>query len=211
MRPDYGTTQLRDDSEELSRRFTLTDAMVIVAAIAVSLIPIRVGVSSSGRPWVLPPIHFSNLREVRDSFVRLDLITSPCLFCLSVALILLRLRQPRPSIQRIFRQPGMVACTAVLVRTGIFFLLVSTGFLGAWVWGVDPLRSYVGRRDLLLVNFWVTRLQESGDLVAMGWITLSLSGVWRSEPSWIDRAGRAIGIYWIVGHLLLNALVGTPF
>jgi hypothetical protein len=36
-----------------------------------------------------------------------------------------------------------------------------------------------------------------GGAVASVWIVLWLSGTWRAERSWIDRAGRALGIYWI--------------
>jgi hypothetical protein len=30
------------------------------------------------------------------------------------------------------------------------------------------------------------------------WITLALTGRWRSERSWIDRAGRLIGVVWLI-------------
>ena len=37
--------------------------------------------------------------------------------------------------------------------------------------------------------------------------SLWLSGAWRPEPSWIDRAGRALGIYWI----LISVFFGWAF
>jgi hypothetical protein len=38
--------------------------------------------------------------------------------------------------------------------------------------------------------------------VVVAWVILLLSGRWRSEPSWIDRLGRALGVFWIVWAVL---------
>jgi hypothetical protein len=36
-----------------------------------------------------------------------------------------------------------------------------------------------------------------GFAVAGAWLALCLVGRWKSEPTWIDRPGRAIGCLWI--------------
>jgi hypothetical protein len=59
----------------------------------------------------------------------------------------------------------------------------------------------MGRRvtimlDSLAVQFGVT-LRETGLAVAAAWMALLLTGRWRAEPSWIDRAGRILGVLWI--------------
>ena len=33
--------------------------------------------------------------------------------------------------------------------------------------------------------------------MAGSWLTLSLNRRWRPEPTWLDRLGRALGLYWI--------------
>ena len=33
--------------------------------------------------------------------------------------------------------------------------------------------------------------------VGAAWLLLVVSGRWRAEPVWIDRLGRALGIFWI--------------
>ena len=33
--------------------------------------------------------------------------------------------------------------------------------------------------------------------VAAAWLTLALTGRWRPRPDWLDRAGRALGTFWI--------------
>jgi hypothetical protein len=39
-------------------------------------------------------------------------------------------------------------------------------------------------------------------VVATGWIILILSRRWRPQPNWIDRAGRAFGLFWIVWGII---------
>ncbi len=34
------------------------------------------------------------------------------------------------------------------------------------------------------------------------WVCLWLSGRWAAEPSWIDRAGRVLGLFWIAQFVL---------
>ena len=36
-----------------------------------------------------------------------------------------------------------------------------------------------------------------GAAVASSWMLLLVSGQWRPERSWVDRAGRALGWFWI--------------
>ena len=43
-----------------------------------------------------------------------------------------------------------------------------------------------------------------GGAVVSIWIVMGLSGTWRAEPSWIDRAGRALGIYWVSTSVLFG-------
>jgi hypothetical protein len=48
----------------------------------------------------------------------------------------------------------------------------------------------------------------AGFVVAGAWIALALAGRWRPERSWIDRLGRAIGVFWIAAaiHFLIFPL-----
>jgi hypothetical protein len=89
------------------RKFNLFDAMVLVAANAAALALLRMflvegrffqGAPFQGRfeSWVLSGIEAAY----------------PFLMTSTFALVILRLRQPRPRIRRLFRQPGMAACSA---------------------------------------------------------------------------------------------------
>jgi hypothetical protein len=125
---------------------------------------------------------------------------------LSLALWLLRLRQPRPGLPRVFRQPGMAACTATLVYSSFFLTatLISL-FLSYFASGIFSNHMF------LQFNFviWILIIPMSlvGVTVSAVWIVLWLIGAWHPEPSWIDRAGRVVGIYWVANSLLFGSAV----
>jgi hypothetical protein len=33
--------------------------------------------------------------------------------------------------------------------------------------------------------------------VLVAWLVLVLNNMWRPEPSWVDRLGRAMGAFWV--------------
>jgi len=182
----------------IPRKFTLVDAMVLIAAIALAFVPIRlVLVKYRGFP--------ANL-ALADDARGLGLFVNEMLFhlafTLSLALWLLRLRKPRPVLRRIFRQPGMAACTAALVSM-IFILIrfmvssvLSFEFCSVMLLAWDDPSSLLDR--------WTGPMSWIGIAVAVAWMSLWLSGAWRSEPSWIDRAGRGLGIYWVANSVLFG-------
>jgi hypothetical protein len=67
---------------------------------------------------------------------------------------------------------------SVLVIDGTYF------WLGQIALDLDP-------------ESWRAIPSEIGCAVAAAWIVQATGGRWRSEPSWIDRMGRILGIYWI--------------
>lgn len=123
---------------------------------------------------------------------------------LTAAVALLRLAPPRPSFQRLWRQPGFLACIAVLFAIGWrLFILVKR-------WAAEvapPLMSVVSESwPYQLLEFAYDRLfaleANAGGIVAIAWIVAWLAGRWRPEPSWIDRAGCLLGAAWIAMTLM---------
>jgi hypothetical protein len=98
-------------------------------------------------------------------------IPFPFLLFFSPALLWLRSRKPRPTWNELMRQPGTIACLG-----GVF-----TAFL-APVLGI-----YVGGSWFVLAFA----------IVPVAWLILAVRRRWKSEPSWLDRAGRVVGIGWI--------------
>ena len=102
---------------------------------------------------------------------------SPSLVVWGIAILTLRLRAPRPPWREAAIQPGVWACVAPLVA------LLSLPAMGRY----------------FALEFSPLILPTA---VAAAWLTLALCGRWRPEPSWVDRAGRGLGLGWLVLLLL---------
>ena len=97
----------------------------------------------------------------------------PCLLVGSFCFICVRLLPPRPPWAAIFRQPGWCACLGSIV-----------GVMLGYAEGVvieNPVPSAI-----------------VPSTVAVAWLVLAVSRKWQAEPSWIDRAGRLVGVLWLV-------------
>ncbi len=196
------------------RRFLLSDAVVLVAATAAGLAAVRpyyAGlVDYAGPPYSIMP-STCLLEWCMTGWVCL-LVAAPMAIFWTLAILGLRLRRPRERWRRLLRQPGLVACLAplfvvlarlpgyatmrlriVLLNTNINirspFFVIGERWSERVPWSTDPV---VFGFDQAL-----NTLAMIGVAVAASWLLLAASGRWRAEPSWIDRAGRALGVYWI--------------
>ena len=103
----------------------------------------------------------------------------PLLMTLSMAVVALRVRRPRPRWQDLLSQPGLWACLAPVVA---LLTLPAVGYY------------FTLRLSPLLL---------SGP-VGVAWLGLAVSRRWHTDPAWVDRAGRALGVCW-----LFVLLIGT--
>jgi hypothetical protein len=165
--------------------------MVLVAAAALSLVLIRDYLADAHIARNLPaaiPNDWSIAALWRRGTVYSGML-SPLAVALSLALFILRLRKPRPGLRRLLRQPGMVASSATVIATGLFVMKVLFS------------EYYLARTGTVMSRplhwLWMMRLPWNGEVVAVAWILLWLGGSWHSEPTWIDRAGRVLGVYWV--------------
>ncbi len=173
------------------RKFTLLDLMVLVAATAVGTALWR-----AYDPESLPLSTNVVVDLSVDLYYRVSraaLILEPW----TVALLVLRLRRPRPRFHLIMGQAGTAASVAAILIPIVVNLphLVSVA-LGP----IGPMRA-VPWRDVI---YFLPRSCGSG--VASAWLILALSGHWRTEPSWIDRLGRALGVGWIMVMVVTSFL-----
>ena len=155
------------------------DLMVLVAMVGVGVASLR-GVS---------------LVDLSTPALRRDLFGPllPCGLVWTLAVLLLRLRHPRPARRRLARQPGTVACVAaasVAGAGGLALLLVLTA------------KFYTRAEPVALTDRFVARLLEGmapsmGLGVLVAWLMLVLNKTWRPEPSWVDRMGRVVGAFWV--------------
>ncbi|MGO9914164.1 MAG: hypothetical protein ACLQIB_05540 [Isosphaeraceae bacterium] len=109
----------------------------------------------------------------------------PFLAAWTTALLLLRLRRPRPRIRRALFEPGATACVAATVVIAV---------QAAWISALLA----AGSRIIHLSTVFEGYAQQVSFGVLAAWTVLAVSGRWRNEPTWIDRAGRVMGVTWIL-------------
>jgi len=167
----------------VARRFTLADAMILVAATAVGLALAPV-LATSGRA--------RGMALKLDQHALMGLLIS-----WTIALLVLRLRRPRPRLRRLAVQPGFIAGAAASATLAM---------LGPLIGLASYLSTLKGRggdvRDLVVLI-----IPQVGFAVAGAWLAVALSGRRRPEPGWIDGLGRFVGALWLVGTGVLWTIV----
>jgi serine/threonine protein kinase len=119
----------------------------------------------------------------------------PCVVMWMLGLLALRSRRPRPDLRRLALEPGTAAC-------GIAALgMTVAGFLTFLVLTIPG--NWRGAPSLLLRLMPLTSYMAAVPVVA-AWGLLAATGQWRPEPTWIDRAGRALGA-WLILVVLLTS------
>ena len=168
------------------RRFTIADAMILVTAAAVGALALR-----SYLPGFLQL--FGSLRTIPGDrfglFLALACVRGPgsCLAVpLMAGLVGLRLRRPRPPWRRIRDEPGFVAGVVGLVS-------LVPGL--AWHSAIRHRPGFHSRASFDQV--WYLWTHWTPEAVAGAWLALWLAGRWRPTPDWVDRAGRALGVFWV--------------
>ena len=175
------------------RKFNLLDIMVLVVVTGAGLGWYRAYVQTAGQYFgTRPGMSWDTWSKSYLSITYWGGQWAPFLVSTTVAVFIFRLRTPRPAWRRLRRQPGWVACASALAAS-LWFL--------AETFGRGLIRDTMNQRvfimsDSLAVQLGVT-LRDTGLAVAAVWMTLLLTGRWRAEPSWIDRAGRILGVLWI--------------
>ena len=182
------------DAAAPRRRFTLFDAGVLVAACAVGLALDRFIIQDFGPPEVLVARWMSGV----ISWVVLPLyglaLATPLLQAGTLALIPLGLRGRGGRRRRVLLRPGLMACGAATLAVAVE--LVGWGILGLLSLAGVPL-SMQWTTGPRFANVFFGGFPPLGEATAAAWALLALSGRWRAERSWTDRAGRALGAYWI--------------
>ncbi len=181
--------------EAPARRFNLGDAMVMIAAITPSLVLIRVGVGfglfevgklteTGGRPSALA-------RQLVEFFN----VGGGCILAgLVPAVLILGLYRAQPSWRDAARGPGLVACfvaVAAAILPIIWFagMVLIESRLPYPIYSV-PFNNVFGR--------WMI---AAGPMILGAWIALALTGRWRPNSTWTDRAGCVLGLCFVLIYL----------
>lgn len=180
-----------------TRRFTIADIMIFVPAAAVGTLILR-----SYMPGHMRQIAYytRNPTDPWGLWRCYGWATGPgsCVVVpMMAALIVARLRRPRPRYRRLIDQPGFVACLAVMAS-----------LLPGLVWIATIVHRPGFQRVGGFEQSWAIATNWVDTAVVGSWIALGLSRRWRPEASWIDRVGIALGAYWV---LLVCATIIIPW
>jgi hypothetical protein len=188
-----------------SRSFSLTDAMILVAAAAAALSVNRTDLRSGFFSWWKT--------DPYQSVQYVLTLVLPHASAMTAALLAIRMRRPRPTLRRLARQPGVMACevamAALLVVVCWAVCTRATGRGIRFSQFVQLLPNKGGRGTEGGVSYPLTgRLltvygDRIGFAVAGAWLSLLLSGCWRAERTLIDRLCRAMGWIWVSLTLVL--------
>lgn len=165
------------------RPFGVGDAMILVAAMAVGTLAIRWSLTTladlrADVAGVNPGMRrFLYVQYAGSAF-------NPYLAAVTVALLVIRLRRPHPGWRRVARQPGFIACAVATAA-----MAIEAAWIGALL--------AMGSGFIHVTTIFVGYAQQVSFAVVGGWIALAVSGRWRAEKGWIDRAGCAAGVMWI--------------
>jgi hypothetical protein len=186
------------------RRLTLFDLGFIVAASALAM---------AAMAWLYPDVRWSMMPtvwryKIGHFGIALGVVSIlaeeltlllPAIVILCTALLGLGLWRPRPlHLRNVWSQPGTLACAVIAI---VALLSFGIALLREWARGVP-----VGPPPWRVVTTeWPISL--TGTAIVIVWATLGLMGRWRPERSWMDRAGRAIGLLVVIGALCLGVQV----
>jgi hypothetical protein len=188
------------------RRFTILDGMILI------------GTTGCGLAWTAGisrklnglPMLDGSWDKTWEWVAVITALGMPCLIAWTLTLPILRMLKPRPSCRRTASQPGMTACLSASLGLMALALVFAGVLVSSSIRGKLPGQFWDGLAAGL-AEWMLMTAPLVGFGVAVAWALLAVQGRWRCEAGWIDRAGRAVGISWLVmipviGGFLLTRL-----
>jgi hypothetical protein len=184
-------------TDAVERKLRIADIMILIAATAVALAAVRFIWSGGGSaPSVL------GLPLTPWGWGAAAVILSAWgVMIAMLALIPLGLRQPRPTLDLLCRQPGWLACSAVAL-TLVLSTLIHIPMIAIAIAGQRQGMTS-GQLAMISVRALLFQLPDQAVFAIAGaWMTLALVGAWRPNRRWIDRWGFRFAIYLLLYPLL---------
>ena len=193
--------------ENRRRRFTLLDAIVLVALVALGIKTHQAVAAMIARNNLSAgPVSASTvIREIRSQgFLAIPVhvtywfeIAMPWVLTLALSLFVLRLIPPRPRRARLARQLGFAA-TAMAVGSVLMVW-------ASWLVLLLPLQmsrklSFMTNWDYphVFYNATIAAMVAAGVGVSVSWAMLLILGRSRAEADWVEKAGIVLGVILIL-------------
>jgi hypothetical protein len=196
--PERPRSLMSDPPER--RRVLVLDLMILVFALAGGLSQARPFYNEALKSWTDP--RASRIWLTSEIIPLLIAATEPVVELLAVALIIVRLIPPRPSLRELACQPGLMACCNVVLG-------MLLGAYGSYAIQTQSLNHVIPWATPHALKFLALPTMMRGAAVAAGWFTMALTGALRMERGWVELIGIAIGLYFVAlipiwGWLLLH-------
>jgi hypothetical protein len=195
----------------IARSFRMSDGLLLMLATGVGLL-VASDALGRNRYWIeeaweglqSPDAGWDGLWELREYGYR---IFRPILLAWTAAIVVLRLRRPRPSRRRLWRQPGFVACFAVTFALAFWWAGLAVPIVLATAGELSQATEPDRFREWIEYPAWAWDQHQTeafDPALAIGVACLASRAVGRPrpEPSWIDRAGRLMGAIWLGEYLI---------
>jgi hypothetical protein len=208
-----------------SRKFSIFDLMILVAASAVGL-----WLMHHSPPYLWPGGAAYGPESSVFRIWKVTLGSFPFLIPLAPTFLILHLRRPRPPLRRLSLRPGFAACLAAtfglgtgclmqairevvdrMTRPGAVVRLPSPPFVALAATAPDAAEPMGATTNwlsrILLVPIEHGHSPAIATAVAVIWALLAIGRRWRPQPTWMDRGGRLVGLAWIACASMLLASV----
>ena len=117
----------------------------------------------------------------------------PMVVVWTLALLVLEWLHFRPPLHRVASQPGFAATCAVALAV----VLVGSINYALLPDRPDPSTPLGIQLHAYLALSLTFSHGQCGAAVAAAWMMMALTGRWRPRPDWLDRTGRALGLFWL--------------
>jgi hypothetical protein len=176
-------------------RFTILDAMALVAASAF-------GVALS-RAYYVEIASVRGSGSVAMEYRTRVYLTAVFVLPFAAALLWCRLRRPCRSTRRLAREPGVGALLAVAVTV----VAIAIDQVLMYTLPGPPGTRFIGLIWKPMIGLGSMLATVTGPAVCAVWSLQWLAGLWRPTSDWIDRAGRVLGLTWILFFVLRSWLL----
>jgi hypothetical protein len=194
-------------------RFTLADAMILVAALALGLALLRSAWHNNF--FSMNIMALAAGQKLPPGYVFLDRLTVSAwcvLPMLTLAVLIPTALRPKPVRRDAIGGPGFVACLIAMLAPVLPLERFLSKKMGPNGFGFGDLISNVVLYQHMVPFLSTDILVVVGSTIAAGWLALVLVGQWRPKPIWTDRLGCAIGACWVFlyGYYQIYFIVVLP-
>lgn len=160
---------------------TIFDVMVVIVGMAIGL--------CAWKGFASTPIMSASHDSIQWYYFQ-ALGATALLAPMSLTLLVLSLRQPRPRMHRLVQEPAVIVGLATL-----FILIINTALLFAVVALLGSNTAIFGQGKVLYFCKMLT--EQVGMSIAVAWLIRAVGGRRRSRKTWLDIPGWALGACWI--------------